>query len=384
MTGSAGAPASAAGAGAPGEAAPAADAGGADAAGAAQVDPAADSAAPDLGAAGAPAGAPAAQPAAAAPVPADAQSPAATPEPRANLTARLAALSRENREAARARREAEAARAAAEAKATDFETLLTKAASDPAAMDALFKRANLTFEAVVNRYADQPTELTPEQAQAKAIEDLRKEVAAEKEARAAEAKAAAERAAQTQRAETLATISQTIGKQAEKFEICARLGEEAAADVLAEVVSSWNKAGRPELMPGEFEEAVQAAIELQEIRYEERGKKLMKQARAAAAAAAAPPAGTPGAPAAAAAATGLAPKGEPLPAGLTPSTPISDKDADIIKGLTDKTAPAYDSQRAKPRTINSSLGGSAPPRAPARGSMDPRDALREALAPFQR
>lgn len=376
----AGAPAAiVAGAGAPGDAAPAADAGGAAAAGAAQVDPSEGPAALDPGAAPAPA---AQQPGASpAPAAAEGQPPAAAPEPRANLTARLAALSRENREAARRAREAEAARTAAEAKATDFETLLQKAATDPAAMDALFKRAGLTFETVVNRYAEQPVELTPEQAQAKAIEDLRKEVAAEKEARAKEAQAAAERAAQAQRAETIATISQTIGKQAEKFEICARLGEEAANDVLTEVVSSWNKAGRPELMPGEFEEAVQAAIELQELRYEERGKKLMKQARAAAAAPA--PAAAPGA-AAPAAQPSLAPKGDPLPAGLTGSTPISDKDADIIRGLTDKTAPAYDSQRAKPRTINSSLGGSAPPRAPARGAMDPRDALREAIAPFQR
>jgi hypothetical protein len=309
--------------------------------------------------------------------------PAATPTPepvaakRPDLTGRLAALSKQSREAARAARTAEQRAKAAESKAADFEAILSKAATDPSAMDALFSKAGLTFDTIVNRYADATPQLTPEQARDKAIEELRAETAAIKKAREDEVNAARNAAAQRQaeaaRAETLGSIAQTIAKQADKYEICARLGEEAANDVFAEVVSTWNKAGRPELMPGEFEEAVAAAIEHQELIYEDRGRKLAKGQRT--------PAATPAA--ATAAKTGLTPKGEPLPDGLIRGA-LSEKDEDILKGLTDKTAPAYESQRAKPRTINSSLGGSAPPRAPARGAMDPRDALREVLMPFQR
>lgn len=341
-------------------------------------------------AAGTPPAAPAGEGAPAPAAPAEggapaAGTPAAPAEPaapaRADVTARLAALSKQNREAARAARAAEQRAAAAEAKAADFDTLIAKAANDPAAMDALFAKANLNFEKIVNRYAETTPELTAEQSQAKAIDDLRAELQAQKQAREDERRAAEatalRRQAETAKAETLGSISQMITKQADKYEICARLGDEAASDVFTEVVDAWKKAGQPQLMPGEFEEAVQAAIELQELRYEERGKKLAKAARAAAGA---PPAG-----AAAPAKEGLAPKGDPLPAELIGGgKTISDKDTDILKGLIDKTAPAYDSQRAKPRTINSSLGGSAPPRAPARGSMDPRDALREVLAPLQR
>ena len=322
----------------------------------------------------------AAQPAAAAPATAapaaQVQSEPAAKRP--DLTGRLAALSKQTREAARAARTAEQRAAAAEAKAADFEAIISKAASDPAAMDALFSRAGLTFDTIVNRYADATPQLTPEQAQAKAIDELRAEVNAQKQAREAEATAARNAAIQRQaeqaRAETIGSISQAIAKQADKYEICARLGEEAANDVFGVVVKAWNDAGRPQLMPGEFEEAVDAAIQQKELEYENRGKKLSKQAKAAAAQAAA----------AAPAKTGLAGKEDPLPKGLVPTSRLTDTDEDILRGLTDKTAPAADSQRARPRTINSSLGGSAPPRAPARGSMDPRDALREVLAPFQR
>lgn len=314
---------------------------------------------------------------------ATAQPPAPTPEPRANLTARLAALSRENRETAKRASAAERAVAAAEARATeaaakaaDMETLFAKAKDDPSVIPDLFKRAGLSFEKVVNFYAESGNEPTPEAAQAKAIEELRRELDADKAARAAEAlasrNAAIQRQAESARAETIGSIAQTIAKQATKYEICARLGAEAASDVFTEVVSAWEKAGRPELMPGEFEEAVEAAAELTELRYEERGKKLAKAQKTPA-----PVAPTP------TKTSNLAPKGTELPDGLTPSR-LSDKDEDILKGLTDKTAPSYDSQRARPRTINSSLGGSAPPKAPARGTMDPRDALREVLQPFQR
>jgi colicin import membrane protein len=334
-----------------------------------------DAAPADTGDAGG--AAPAVDPAAPAGTPPAAE-PAPAVEARANVTARLAALSKQNREAARATRAAEQRAAAAEAKAAEWDAIAAKAASDPATMDRALAKLNVNFEQIVNRYADANPELTPEQAQAKAVEELRADLAAQKKAIADEKAAAqaqtAQRQAQAARIETIGSISQTIAKQAEKYEICARLGDEAANDVFSTVVQNWKAAGQPQLMPGEFEDAVAAAIELQELRYEERGKKLAK----AAARAAAPANGTPGAK------TALAPKGDALPDGLIGGSSLSDKDADILKGLTDKTAPAYESQRAKPRTINSSLGGSAPPRTPARGAMDPRDALREVLIPFQR
>jgi hypothetical protein len=298
------------------------------------------------------------------------------------VTARLAALSRENREAKRIAREAGNARKAAEARAaeaaakiSDFDALIAKAKADPSTIPALVDKLGITFERIVESYAASGEEATAEAKTAKELADIRAELAETKKLRETELAEKTRRAEESQRTEVISTISQRIEKAKDKFEICARLGDEAANDVFKLVVATWEKAGRPELMPGEFEEAVDAAMEVTEAGYEDRGKKLAKAARAAA---------TPGA-----TATndsnkgGLVKQGVALPDSLT-AKPLSDKDQDILRGLTDKTAPAYDSQRAKPRTINSSLGGSAPPRQSTPGAMDPRDALREVLRPYVR
>ena len=303
------------------------------------------------------------------PAPAEGTPPAAAApadvKPKLNVTARLAALSSENRRAQAAIRQAEARAEAAAAKASEFESAVEAAKNSPAAVKALLEKIGVPFERVVDAYAEQ--ELTPDQKVAAQLAAVQKRLDDDAAAREREAQAAQQRALENDRAEKIGGIVESIKAGADKFEICARLGEEAANDVFAEVVTAWNKAGRPQLMPGEYEEAVQAAIELTELRYEERGKKLAKT-KAANGAVNGNGAHAPAA------------NGSDLPAGLTADKPISDKDEDILKGLIDKTAPAFGSARAKPRSINSELGGSAPPPAPARGSMDPRDALRDVLA----
>lgn len=309
-------------------------------------------------------------PAAAGDTPADPAAVAA--KPRVDLTARLASMSRKAREAALAAKAAEQRAAAAEQQAQSFAGLFEKVKGDPKAVKELLAKAGVDFRQVVDVYAEDEAPATPEQVAAKAIEGVKAELDALKKAREDEAKAAASRANEAKLAETLAGIQQAISKAGDKAELCARLGEEAAREVFGIVTDAWNRAGRPQLTPEDFNESVAYAIEKQELIYEERGKKLAKGAKSA----------TPGAPApAATTATGL-------PRGLVASdkapaagaSALSEKDQEIVNGLIDKTAPAAGSQRAKPRTIGSSLGGSAPPRATTDGSQDPRDALRDVLA----
>lgn len=319
----------------------------------------------------APAGEGAPAPAAAGDTPAPAD-PAAAAKPRVDLTARLASMSRKAREAALAAKAAEQRAAAAEQQAQSFAGLFEKVKGDPKAVKELLAKAGVDFRQVVDVYAEDEAPATPEQVAAKAIEGVKAELDALKKAREDEAKAAASRANEAQLAETLAGIQQAISKAGDKAELCARLGEEAARDVFGIVTDAWNRAGRPQLTPEDFNESVAYAIEKQELIYEERGKKLAKGAKPA----------TPGAPApAATTATGL-PRGlvasDKAPAAGTSA--LSEKDQEIVNGLIDKTAPAAGSQRAKPRTIGSSLGGSAPPRATTDGAQDPRDALRDVLA----
>lgn len=287
-----------------------------------------------------------------------------------DLTARLAKMSRENRETRTALREAERRATEAAQRATDFESILALG-KDEAKIPDLLAKLGIPFEKVVSAYAGQP-EQTPEQKRDAEIAALRKRldddaVAKAKDADDAKARDDAAKEASA-RAQYVDMCGQAIKAKADQFEICARLGEEAANDVFGLVITAWGKAGKPELMPGELDEAIATAIEVQELKYEQRGKQLAKGL--------AKPNGANGA------ANG-AKKDSELPAGLTASK-LSDTDEAILSGLIDKTAPAAGSQRAKPRTINSSLGGSAPPKSAARGSMDPRDALREVLAPFQR
>lgn len=306
--------------------------------------------------------APVADPGAEPAAPAEPAAAAPPTKPRVDLTARLAKLSREKRESDLAAKAAARERDEAKANLQKFDSRLAKAkAGDPAEVRALLQEAGIEFRTIVDAYAEQPDpeSLPPEAKQAAAVEAVRKELDALKKQREDEAKDAAARAAKAAEAQMVAGVTETITKQAEKFEICARLGDEAARDVLKEVTTAWQKAGQPELMPGEFEEAVQAAIEVCEMRYEERGKKLVKQAKAPGAV----PAST----------------DSKLPPALQGAVALSDKDADIVAGLIDKSAPLASSQRAKPKTIGSSLGGSAPPRDLSRGDMDPRDALRAVL-----
>lgn len=292
--------------------------------------------------------------------PAATEPPAAAAPKTPNLTARLAALSKEKREAQKQAKAAQAAKEALEARLQPVDKLLARAQSgDMTVIPELFKLTGLDFRKIVEFHAGQG-----EQPEADPVSELKNEIAELKKAREDETKAAQQRAQEASRAEMLGSIRTAIKANAEKFEICDRLGDEAAADVFAEVAEAWNKAGRPQLEPGEFDEAVLAAIEIQEGRYEERGKKLAKKAKAAAAQPAATQAET------------------DLPAGLTASDSISDKDADILKGLIDKTAPATNSPRAKPRTIGRDMGGSAPPRVAPTGDRDPREALRDLIAPF--
>lgn len=309
-------------------------------------------------------------------------------KPRPNLTARMAALSTEKRVAERKARDAEAARTAAEAKATaaeakarEIDDMLAKARGDRKLIPALLKRAGLDFEEIVNAYAEQneePRELTADDKiaalEAKIEEDraARAKDAEDREAeRKREATARAAREEENARLEYVAGIAETIKKNAEKFEICARLGDEAATDVFNIVIRAWDKGGREPLLPGEFEEAVLAAVDVQELRYEERGQKLQKQLKANGTANGAgngKPNGHNG--------TTGAGKDSKQPAT---NGALSDKDAEIAQALIDKTSAGQTSSRPKPRTINSSLGGSAPPTAPTRGSMDPKEALREVL-----
>lgn len=283
-----------------------------------------------------------------------------------DLTARLASLSRDNRETRRALKQAEDRATAAAQRVTDFEAILSLG-KDEAKIPALLDKLGIPFEKVVNAYAGQP-EQTAEQKRDAALAAIQKRLDDDATARQKDADDAKARddAAKEASARTgyIDLAAQRIKASAEKAEICARLGEEAASDVFDLVLQAWNKAGKPTLMPGELEDAIDKAIEVQELKYEQRGKQLAKGLNGK-------PNGANGA------ANGS--KDSDLPAGLTAGK-LSDKDEDILNGLIDKSAPGAGSQRAKPRTINSSLGGSAPPKAPARGSMDPRDALREVLA----
>lgn len=309
-------------------------------------------------------------------------------KPRPNLTARMAALSTEKRVAERKAREAEAGRTAAEAKATaaerkasEIDELLVKARGDRKLIPALLKRAGLEFEEIVNAYAEQneePRELTADDkiaALEAKIEEDRAARAKESQDREAERKreetARTAREEENARLEYIAGISETIKKVADKFEICARLGDEAATDVFDLVIKTWDKAGRPKLMPGEFEEAVLSAIDVQELRYEERGKKLQKQLKANGTANGAGNGKSNGS-------NGANGAGKDSKQPATNGA-LSDKDAEIAQALIDKTSAGNQSSRPKPRTINSSLGGSAPPTTPARGTMDPKEALREVL-----
>lgn len=346
--------------------------------------PAADPPAP---AADTPPGDPAATPPAGDP-PADDKTPAdppaaAAPEAKKgpNLTARLAEMSREKRELERQARQAAKERDEAQSRAKDLDTILERAKTDNTVIPMLFEKAGLDFKRVVDFYAADGAEKTPDQLQQEALASLKGEVDALKKQRDKEAAEAKQRADQAAIQEQVAGIAQVIAKGGEKFEICARLGDEAARDVHKLVVETWVKIGSPDLMPGEYDEAVLAAIETKELEYEERGKKLAKATKS----------GTPATPAAEGAqapAQGAPTNGAHknptgLPDGLTAATSkLSDKDEDIVKGLIDRTAPGNSSQRAKPRTINSQLGGSAPPKAPARADMDPREALRAITAQF--
>lgn len=287
---------------------------------------------------------------------------AAAAKKQPNLTARLAALSTEKREAQKAARAAEQKATQLAERLAPLDAMLARAQSgDLSVIPQLFKATGLDFKKVVEFHAGQGEEPTVDP-----IAELKNEIADLRKTRDEETKAAATRAQQANIATTLGGIAGTIKANAEKFEICARLGDEAARDVFKGVSDAWVEAGSPDLEPGEFEEAVLAQIEVQEMAYEKRGALLAKKARAAAAPAAA---------------TALATKNSDLPADIS-GGPMSDKDEDILNGLIDKSAPGASSQRAKPRTISSALGGSAPPRTVSRGDMDPREALRELLGPM--
>lgn len=308
-------------------------------------------------------------------------------KPRPNLTARLAALSTEKRVAERKAREAEAARkaaeekaAAAEAKARRIDDLIAKAKGDRKQIPVLLKEAGIEFEEIVNAFAEQseePRELTAEEkfaALEAKIEEDRAAREKEKQEREAERKreeqARIAREEENARLEYVASVAEMVKKNGEQFEICARLGDEAATEIFNKFLFVWDKAGRPQLMPGEFEEAILKAAEVQELTYEERGRKLLKQGKVNGTANGAngKPNGSNGA------ANGAAKDSK------QPSTngALSDRDAELAKALIDKTSAGLKSYR--PKTINSSLGGSAPPKQPAQGSMDPKQALREALA----
>lgn len=294
-----------------------------------------------------------------------------------DVTGRLAHLSRQNREAQQALRQAEADKTAAQARVAEFDALLSQA-KNKADIPGLLAKLNIPFEDIVNAYADvQEPDLTPEQVEAqatkKAIEDLRAKLEEQERVSGEERKAAAVRAENAARADAIAGIVQTIAKSADKNEICARLGDEAASEVWSTVLTAWDKLGRPQLMPGEYEEAVERAIEVVELRYEERGRKLAKTAKVNGTSnghGAAPGGNANGAPKGSAAGNG--------------DGKLSETDEALLSGLIEKQAPGASATRAKPRTINSSLGGSAPPKNPARGGMDPRDALREVLAEMPR
>jgi hypothetical protein len=312
--------------------------------------------------------------------------PAAAPDARAarqaSLTGRLAELSTARREAERKVRVLERERDEARQQSAAFGQLLQQArAGDKDAIPKLFEAAGLDFQKVVEFYAAEPGQgaapATPEAKAIAAVADLQAKFAAwEKDRDEAVARNTAT-AREAQRLEHVAAIGKTIAKNSEKFEISARLGDEAAEAVFAEVVNAWEKAGRPALEPGEYDDAVLAAIDYVELQYEERGRKLAKQGKKPATG---EPAATPAG--AAAGAEVKLDKDTGLPEGLAGGK-LSETDEQILAGLIDKTAPGANSQRAKPRTINSQLGGSAPPKLRATGDMDPREAFRALLPQIQ-
>jgi hypothetical protein len=277
-------------------------------------------------------------------------------------------MSKDNREARKALQQTNRALEQASQRLTDFESLIQRAQSgDDTAIDDVYNRFGLSFERIVNYHAGKP-DPTPEQARDAEIAALRKRLDDEAGARQRErdeAKVASDAAReQAARGEYVGLCAQHIKTAAEKAEICGRLGDEAAQAVFARVVSAWAEAGQPELMPGELEEAIDKAVEVQELEYEKRGQLLVKKLSNGHAN------GTNG-----------AGKNSDLPAGLTGSK-LSDTDETIVNGLIDKSAPGANSQRAKPRSISSQMGGSAPPKTAPRGGMDARDALRDTLAQF--
>lgn len=305
------------------------------------------------------------------------QAPAAG-KPKINLTARLAEISRRARMERQASRvaisEATKARQAAESRLATFDSLAARAkAGDEAAIDEIYSAFGVSFEQIVNREARRGEAPTPEQKQASDLAAIRKELDDLKKYKEDAETNAVKRAEAQARANHVAGIVAHIRGNPEAFELCGRNPQEAADDVIAEVTKAWEKAGRPRLQQGEFDEAVIEAIKLTELRYEERGKRYTKT----------PKNGKPnGAPSPAA---GEVEDKTGLPVGLTTaSAKLSDKGEDIVRGLIDRTAPGEESPRAKPRTINSNLGGGAPPARRVDGSMDPREALREVTAPLVR
>jgi len=317
--------------------------------------------------------------------PGDGQPPAdASGKPRVNLTARLAQISAQRRQekiaARQALQEASQARQQAEAAASDFQALVAKAKNPETrgeAIDELYSRFGISFEAIVDHEAKRDAQLTPEQRAANELDALKKRLEDQERRAADREKQEAERNAQAIRASHIAGIKGEIARQAETYELCARNPDEAADDVIATVTKAWEKAGKPKLEQGEFEEAVQEAIKVVELRLEQRGKDAVK--RYMKGQGKTPPAAAPANGAAktdGAAPAARSPKTSDLPEGFI-SGQLSDKDEELIRGLIDRTAPADTSARARPRTISSELGGAAPPRSPVNGAMDPRDALRE-------
>jgi len=287
-----------------------------------------------------------------------------------DLTRRLADMSRDNREHRKALADTTRELESAHQRLADFDGLIKRSqAGDGAAIEEIYNRFGLSFEKIVDYHAGKP-DPTPEQARDAEVAALRAELKADKEARQQEQQQAQQAMAQQReaaaRAEYVGMCGQHIKAAGDQAEICGRLGDEAAEAVFGKVIKAWGDAGRPELMPGELEEAIDKAIEVQELEYEKRGQLLVKKLNGTN--------GTNGH------ANGAA-KTSDLPAGLTGGK-LSDTDETILNGLIDKSAPGEKSQRAKPRSISSQMGGSAPPKTAPRGGMDAREALRATLADF--
>jgi hypothetical protein len=194
------------------------------------------------------------------------------------LAQRLVSLSRSEREARAAAKAAEDRAKAAEERVAKVDALKEVARRDP---DGFLKEFGLTYQDITNAILASGEAPTPEAIAAELAEVKTK--LTERDQREAEA---AEKARAAEDARDQAARVEGIGKViaeartedgAPKYEILARLGDEAAATALEAVAVGWREDGEPEIGEAEYQTYLTAALDALEAHYESEGKRYSKQ-----------------------------------------------------------------------------------------------------------